>query len=429
MNKKINTFNHTKTYIVDCEDNIYIGIKNFYNSFCYYITAIQRLHSSKTLKNNLEIMFKIKKNDNSIITDEIETSKKIFSILITYDKINKSNFKEITEEIIKYKDEVILPMFNESMKKGGDPQLILSRLFLPIIFHYTTQEIFIDILKELNFSKVHFSDTLYRNNEFNILTDEYSRYNSTLKKWYDTMLNYLNDDENKFTEQSFISSFKVSTLCLFFADVYKRDNAAEFAGHAVTIVLGNDNIFYVIDDDVNILPFIEYITLKRSSIHEMEIKDLTESAIDELKKIDFIKINQRYYRTTIEFEKNNENLKSFNVINRQTLNVNLIGAGIIDEKFWLSFKNNYIGQIYLVFVALLIIILIISIIQYIYKLYKIKKLKTEIEKLKEKKAKYSQNVYPKVHNNPIIEDVPNEVVLTENYKPKLNLNNYRFSFI
>ena len=194
MNKKINTFNHTKTYIVDCEDNIYIGIKNFYNSFCYYITAIQRLHSSKTLKNNLEIMFKIKKNDNSIITDEIETSKKIFSILITYDKINKSNFKEITEEIIKYKDEVILPMFNESMKKGGDPQLILSRLFLPIIFHYTTQEIFIDILKELNFSKVHFSDTLYRNNEFNILTDEYSRYNSTLKKWYDTMLNYLNDD-------------------------------------------------------------------------------------------------------------------------------------------------------------------------------------------------------------------------------------------
>lgn len=429
MNKKINTFNHTKTYIVDCENNIYIGIKNFYNSFCYYITAIQRLHSSKTLKDNLNLMFKIKNGYNSVKINEIEISKKIFSILITYNKINRLNFKEITEEIIKYKDEVILSMFDENMKKGGDPQIILSRLFFPIIFHYTTQEIFIDILKELNFSKVHFSDTLYQDDEFNILTGEYNRYNLTLNKWYNTMLDYLNDNKNKFSERTFSSSFKVSTLCLFFADVYNRDNASEFAGHAVTIILGNDNIFYVIDDDVNILPFVEYITLKRSSIHEMEIKDLTELAIDKLKEIDFIKINRRYYRIAIEFEKNNENLKTINVINRQASNVNLLGGEIIDKNFWLLFKNHYIGQIYLVFVVLLIIILIISIIQYIYKSYKIKNLKTEIKKLKEKKVKYSQNIYPKVHNNPVIEDAPNEVILTESYKPRLNLNNYNFGFI
>lgn len=428
MNKKINTFDHTESFITDCEDNIYIGIKNFYNSFCYYISAIQRLHSSKTLKNNLEIMFKIKKDDNSIIIEEIEISKKIFSILIIYNEINQSNFKNITEKIIEYKNDVILPMFNENMKKGGDPQLILSRLFLPIIFHYTTQDIFIDILKELNFSKIYFSDTLYQGDEFDILIDEYHRYNSTLKKWYNSMLNYINNPENKFDENTFISTFKVSTLCLFFADVYKREEAAKFAGHAVTIVLGKDNIFYVIDDDVNILPFIDYIKLKRSSIHEMEIKDLTELAIEELKKIDFIKINRRYYRTVIEFEKNDDYLKKIKIINRNTPIVNLIG-GTIDKNFWLLFKNSYVGQIYLIFIILLIVVLIISIIQYVYKIYKIKNIKSEIKKLNEKKIKYSQLIYTKNNINPIIEDAPKEVVLTENYKPKLNFNNYNFGFM
>lgn len=440
--------NPSKTFVVDSKNNIYIGIKNFYNSFCYYISAIQRLHSSKTLGENLNNMFQIKKDTNNIVSKEIETSKKIFSILISYNKINQNNFKTISEEIIKYKDEVILPMFNDNMKNGGDPQLILVRLFFPIIFHYTTTDIFIDILKELNFSKVHFPNTLYLNSEFNILTEQYSQFNKTLNKWYDKMLNYLNDPNNKFNESTFMSTFKVSTLCLFFADVYERESVASFSGHAVTIVLGKDDIFYVIDDNVNILPFTEYISLQRSCIHEMEIKDLTEDAIDKLKQIDFIELNRRYYRTVIKFKSNSENiLQSFNEtiypnldenLNKKILTPNsnsdfMIG-GKINKQFLQLFLNHPFGKLYLIILFIFVIILILSIIQYLYKLCKIKCLKTELEELENKKNKYLQhsrfNGFPSPNiNTAIIDDAPKEDILNENFKPKLNFANYNFNFI
>lgn len=432
--------NPSKTFVVDSKNNIYIGIKNFYNSFCYYISAIQRLHSSKTLGENLNNMFQIKKDTNNIISKEIETSKKIFSILISYNKINQNNFKTISEEIIKYKDEVILPMFNDNMKNGGDPQLILVRLFFPIIFHYTTTDIFIDILKELNFSKVHFPNTLYLNSEFNILTEQYSQFNKTLNKWYDKMLNYLNDPDNKFNESTFVSTFKVSTLCLFFADVYERESVASFSGHAVTIVLGKDDIFYVIDDNVNILPFTEYISLQRSCIHEMEIKDLTEDAIDKLKQIDFIELNRRYYRTVIKFKSDAKNIQQgFNEnLNKNILipntNSKVMIGGELNKQFLRLFWNHPFGKSYLIILFILVIILILSIIQYLYKLFKIKCLKTELEELKNKKNKYLQysqlNGFPSPDiNTTIIDDAPKENILNENFKPKLNLANYNFNFV
>ena len=421
-----------KSFVCDYEDNIYIGIKNFYNSFCYYITAIQRLHSSKTLKEHLDEMFKLDNTETHIVKNEAILSEEIFSILKTYNKINMNNFKEISEEIEKYKDEVILPKFSDDMKSGGDPQLMLTRLFLPIIFHYTKPTIFIQILKELNFSKCHFSNTFYHDNEFNILKpDQYSTYNNALKEWYNDTIKYLNDPKNDFNQQTFVSDFKVSTLCLFFSDVYDRDKKSSFSGHAVTIVLGNDNIFYVIDDNVNILPFIEYIKLQQTHICEMEIKDLTDDAIEMLSQIDLIQlnVNMRYYRTTITFKKD---IETYNKIsNIKITPLNLIGGTKhtqIDRKFIYMFMNTTYGKIYLILLMLLILILIISIIRLFYQKYKIKKLKNELNKLKEKKNKYIQMVNPKIYPE-IIRDAPMENILSENYKPKLNYSNYNFNFI
>lgn len=421
-----------KSFICDYDNNIYIGIKNFYNSFCYYITAIQRLHSSQTLKEHLDEMFKLDNSETHIIKNEAELSKEIFSILKTYNKINMNNFKEISEEIEKYKDDVILPKFSDDMKSGGDPQLMLTRLFLPIIFHYTKPTIFIQILKELNFSKCHFPNTFYHGNEFNILkSDQYSTYNNALKEWYNDTIKYLNDPKNDFNQQTFTSTFKVSTLCLFFSDVYDREKNSSFAGHAVTIVLGNDNIFYVIDDNVNILPFEEYIKLQQTHIHEMEIKDLTDEAIEMLSQINTIQlnVNMRYYRTTITFKKDTETHNKFSNIKILPLNLNGGTRNVqINRKFLYMFMNTTFGKIYSIVIILLMIILIISIISLIYQEYKIKKLKSELNKLKTKNNKYKQMVNPKIYPE-IIQDAPSENILNENYKPKLNYSNYVFGFI
>lgn len=421
-----------KSFVCDYDNNIYIGIKNFYNSFCYYITAIQRLHSSNTLKEHLDEMFKLDNTETHIVKTEATLSEEIFSILKTYNKINTNNFKEISEEIEKYKDEVILPKFSDDMKSGGDPQLMLTRLFLPIIFHYTKPTIFVQILKELNFSKCHFPNTFYHGNEFNILKpDQYSTYNNALKEWYNDTIKYLNDPKNDFNQQTFVSNFKVSTLCLFFSDVYDRDKKSSFAGHAVTIVLGNDNIFYVIDDNVNILPFVDYIKLQQTHICEMEIKDLTDEAIEMLTQIDSIKlnVNMRYYRTSITFKKDPETYNK--ISNVKMLPFNLIGGTHqteINRKFMFRFINTIYGRIYLIILMLLILILIIYIIRLLYQKYKIKNLENELNKLKEKKNKYNQMVNPKIYPE-VIQDAPTENILNENYKPKLNYSNYNFNFI
>ena len=85
-------------YVVDRNGTIYIGLHNYYNSFCYYISSIQCLHSSKKLNTIL-----VDRGLNSFSGGKVDRSEKdediivqkLFSMLRIYADIDENNYGNI----------------------------------------------------------------------------------------------------------------------------------------------------------------------------------------------------------------------------------------------------------------------------------------------------------------------------------------------
>ena len=393
--------------LTDKNNTHYIGIHNFYNSFCYYISAIQRLHSSLTLKEILnDNLFD---NNNREESKEVqEKSRQIFEILINYNNIEKivnveakvpdnlrgaalkkfmvkkekedSKFSENIGKLfdnIKEYEVIIDTILSDKLKHGGDPQEILIKLFLPIIFNYTDNTTFLKILKELNFNILHFKNTNYGEREFELTTNK--KYNDVLLNWYRNVLGFKDKIVETIDEKMFNNQFCVSTLCIFFTSVYERDYS-QHSGHAVTFILGNDDLLYIIDDSNNIMQFDNYIKLFKSRIYEMEIKDLTTKVIQKLAENENLNVDNRIYRTVIKFKQDSVNSMIGSSVDAHTL----------ENKSWLDkFKSFYYKNIkwfklYYLILVILIIILIVHIILYYRQQHKIEEYKNKIKKIKTK---------------------------------------------
>lgn len=408
--------------VTDKNNTHYIGIYNFYNSFCYYISAIQRLHSSLTIKELLK--GDLFNNDNREESKEIHRiSKQIFEILTVYNKIddlvNNSSSDDVKisnnlrgaalkkfmvkkekidnkfsedigllfDEIKKY-EKIIDEIISEKLKHGGDPQEILIKLFLPILFNYTDNTTFLKILKELNFNILHFKNTNYGENQFELTNNK--NYNATLLKWYREILSFKDKVIETVDEKMFNNQFCVSTLCIFFSSVYERDYSSH-SGHAVTFILGSDDLFYVIDDSNNIMQFENYIKMFKSRIYEMEIKDLTSDVIQKLSENDDLNVDNRIYRTVIKFKEDSVKSMIGGDLSPQTseYNIDNSNANIIDKFKTFYYANIKWFKIYYLVLVLLVVILIIHIILYYRKQHligdykvKIKRIKNKVEKMR-----------------------------------------------
>lgn len=429
-----NNITETMTILTDKLGNTYMGIHNFYNSFCYFISAVHRLHSSKSLKHELN------KNlfDETIRSDSKEThqiSKQIMQILIDYNKLSdrinvgmsggslqyktksarhkilnltggsetEKEISSIYNNMFKYKN-TIDELFHDDLKHGGDPQGIMLFLFFPIIYHYTDDATFINILKELNFNPIHFSNTNYNSQAFNMIKDNKEGYNNKLKEWYKDILKYIDNNMKNFTENMFNNQFCVTTLCIYFASVYERDYSAN-AGHAVTMILGNDDQFYIIDDHKNIKLFDDYIKLKKSSIFELELKDLTPEVINKISTWNNYTVDNRIYRTVLRPK--NTGMSGGNLDENESGLVNNIYSNEIEnysdlyeskptlfEVFkWINTKYKTYMEIYYLVLIISILILIVYSIKYIKIKSKLNKVNAEIEdtskQIKHIKKKYN----------------------------------------
>lgn len=420
----VNDVTDTMALIQDKNGTIYMGIHNFYNCFCYFISAVQRLHSSASLRDELKKdLFSKERLSDSIETHQI--SEKIMSIIRNYNKIYDlfedkpispgvqelkamtGGDKEIHDKIgqiynamFDYKN-VIDELFHENLKHGGDPQGILLYLFFPIIFHYTDEYTFLNILKELNFSTIHFGNTIYDSNVFQVIKDGRENYNKKLQEWYSDILKYIEKNKNEINEEMFENQFCVTTLCIYFASVYKRDYSSN-AGHAVTLVYGNDNEFYIIDDHKNIKQMDEYLKLKYSNIYELEFKDLTKEIIEKMAKWKPYSVDNRIYRTVLR-------PKTEHAMNNNTSNYGMSGGkkynefGVIDYSpnfktkptmydvyKWMSVKYKSLFNLYYAILIVLIITLLIYGIKYLRSSSELSKTNKEII-AKKKRLKHLRN--------------------------------------
>lgn len=350
----------SKLYVKDRNGTIYIGIQNFYNSFCYYISTVQRLHSSITLNNLL-----LKPCE-----DVPKYALKIIEILKVYAKITEENIEQIYKEMNNFQN-VIEKILHQKMKNGGNPDEVLKCLFLPIIFTMYPRD-FCNILNEIRYNPIHISKSkLMIDSKFELTNDE--KFNNWLKNSYDKMESSLKD----FVIKNY--NFNITTMSIMIRD--ENGNINEHGGHAVNLVRGYDGI-YIIDDNVNIRDINNYIQNVRNSIKQIELTDIDDETINILKNsCSGFDVNKRIYRVII----------TPNV----TQSLNMIGGVLINT-------GDKINKILMcVSIALLVVFILIIVIRYIKK----KNLESKIEYYQKK----TKEIYKKIESIESVESNENNI--------------------
>lgn len=355
-------------FIVDRQNIVYIGIKNVNNRFCYYISALQRLHSSPTLTQKLL--------DTDISTlKNFDSPSFLLVPLKIYAKININNIKEVYDEIEKELEDT-LPKLNEKMQYGGNPDHILISLLLPAVYSTFGLETLKSVITELNINPNRLNFLLYNNSrihDFEITNSQ--KVNNELEKSFGELQKDLQKFKNN--EDSEVN-FNISTMSIMFKDI--EGGSSKYNGHAVNVVYGkNDEVLmnlnknnnlngndedlnniYIIDDSVGISPFNEFLERHKNRIGYWEVKDCTDKILRKFEENKNISIDKRLHRDVI-------NIKGVGMIggnedSNETQNLNenkSIGATsarnkyheeIVNECMWYPFievkdvKDNVYGN-------------------------------------------------------------------------------------
>lgn len=177
-------------YVKDLSNTIYIGIDNVENINCYFITSLQILHSSKTVKET------ILKNKEYLL----KSFPQLFSPLIIYeegiDKIKSSlNIDNVSELAYKIKETIYE---NKPIIRDGYNWLtLLINYYIPVLFSLLEdkKDIF-KILIEISLEPQQFATDLrfdipFLNNEsknilLSILNDYNENFASIVEQYYNT---------------------------------------------------------------------------------------------------------------------------------------------------------------------------------------------------------------------------------------------------
>ena len=363
-------------YVVDRNGTIYIGLHNYYNSFCYYISSIQCLHSSKKLNTIL-----VDRGLNSFSGGKVDRSEKdediivqkLFSMLRIYADIDETNYGNIYEQLNKENNDLILSVLNEKMKRGGSYIHVITGMFFPILYHYLNKDEFLTILREVKINPLQFLSLSYVQGKDYFQFTQNDTFNNDLEQWYIQMYNdiisntKIGDDETQ---------FNITPISIWLKN--SEGGQSSFPGHAICVVLGhlkndNKNTLYVIDDDANIMNFGNYLLNAKNSIYQIELKNLSQDVFNvlnaynrvfkvrkELYNIGEMLINKRIYRTIITIKENTPT----NIDNEYVRQIGMSGGVKIEKGEYTNSGQEYKITLTLLdkFLILALIILIIAII-------------------------------------------------------------------
>lgn len=386
----------------DRNQTIYIGLYNTCNSFCYYISAIQRLHSSTTLNQrllSLELDDSQTKTLNDYNTQQssiepVSVKPNLLDLIISplfyYSKLtnlnqtNYNQFKE-THELIKNKIEELISYFDVSMLNGGNPDDVLVTFLIPVLYlKFNDLSLIKQIIREINFNPSRLAKLLYSyNNRYNFKVLRDNELNNRIESSYKDLVKQL-DVNNLYKDYSI--QFNISTIAIYLQDV--NGNDSKYAGHAINLVYGyfkflgtdfneTNNEFqldlYVIDDSIMIIPLKTYVQTHIDRIKYFEIQDATDEVLQLISK--YCEINKRLHRDVIKPIESKLQLESQSKFqfNKSSLvdkpnPISLVGGDSTSDNSQTStkpltqdyqIKNNIVGYILLLIILLIIIVAIL----------------------------------------------------------------------
>lgn len=287
-------------YIIDKNNTPYIGLNNHKNSFCHYIVVLQRLHSSQTLTKEIDNYFS--NNNYSQIISQLKqiidnpenclefinnSLKPLYEYsklkpinttqtVVTTDKtIDTSNPEYQVYNNIKQQLENFFQKYVSSNGYNGYiSKYNLIYFFIPIIY-LLFKNSFQQIINEL---QVHSSNFVINSSTvFDILMTD-SFFNSPYNKYTYELFNYFINNSNEWKSLQNISNFIITYI-----DVYP--NAESTGGHALNLIKGKDNNYYIIDDQNYISPLEEYYKQRVTNLYQLAIYDISTNDLSKINQI------------------------------------------------------------------------------------------------------------------------------------------------
>lgn len=439
-------------YIKDTSGNIYIGLNNHDRKYCWYISALQRLHSSKSL--NEQFTSKPK----NIYLEPLY----YYSLLNNITDLNQNNLKKY-HNLIYESLERCISTFSNVIDNGGIPDHMLIGFMLPIIYiEYHNINLIENIVKELNINPTRFNNLLYSNQcKYMFRATKNNKLNNDIEQAYILISNELG---GKVINTN--NNFLISTMHVYFNN-FNDSNGGIYPGHAINLVYGYTDVnqnhpkLYIIDDSTTIMPLDLYLNYHTKEIGYCDVMDISDNVINELKNND-IKINMRMHRCVLdlserentdiksminvpptimggnkEIKENNEESVNKNVNNYENNNekINKTNTNTNDdiifehqeiipknndkhvnnyEKIYNSFNYNFLNY---KFIIILVVVLVVIIIIFVF----IKsRNKSEIYDTETYKSETYKSLMPKKRKinikNPSYNDIKAQVAFSSNYE-------------
>lgn len=275
------------SFIKSINETYHIPLFNTGNSYCFFITVIQRLHSSVNLN---RLCYKLI-NDPDIIN--YKQCDDIFKIMITplviYSKldhqlsISTDNAEQVCldiyREIDAFMDWFSIEIVGYAGRHGYPTVYALIYFFMPCIYKMFPND-FMTIVKELHFYRIDFNN-VHHHSENTILNEN----KSFLLKPHHRRIIF-----NAYTEMisKIPNDYRVSRFVSAIMDVTPSNNNNKI-GHAIILIKCHnsprDDAFYVIDDHNAVVTLTDYIEKRKQRLYEICIRDIDEITMANINSI------------------------------------------------------------------------------------------------------------------------------------------------
>lgn len=276
-----------RSFIKSINGTYHIPLFNTGNRYCFFITVIQRLHSSVNLN---RLCYKLI-NDPDIVN--YKQCDNIFKIMITplviYSKldhqldISTDNAEqlclEIYREIDAFMDWFSVEVVGYAGRHGYPTHYALFYFFMPCIYKLFPND-FMTIVRELHFYRIDFNNVDHHCK--NTILDENKsfllkvQHRKIILKAYTEMISHIP------------AEYRIGKFVSAILDVTPSNNDDKI-GHAIVLIKCHnsprDDAFYVIDDQNAMETLTEYIEKRKQRLYEICIRDVDEITMANINSI------------------------------------------------------------------------------------------------------------------------------------------------
>ena len=239
-----------RSTISDINGTLYCNLYNYENTFCWFLSVLHKLHSSRTLNEILK---------NSDVDNELLKPLKMYS------NLTRDNYIKVYDDIKYWFEYAYQYVFNESSRRGHDSVIGLYYLYLPLIHHYYRDR-FQDIINELNIEYINSVES----------TIHSAIYDRPIVNNPDTIYEYYKEMVN---DDSYCCKVSSPFCCGILTISPNKDNKNL---HAICLIKTVDK--YVVLDDQNAQKDICQYIKEHSPNHlySIVIKDISDKDAQEL---------------------------------------------------------------------------------------------------------------------------------------------------